>query len=316
MKFDLFGMLLLGVGIMTAAPELSEAQKSGDKIETCARQVGTLAVLEPEDKTLTRLKEAGLAWPAQLIRTLVQRTNCYQIVERGAALSAMTRERELAQSGGLQKGSNVGSGQMKAADFILTPTVELTNPDAGGAGGLIGGILRGKSAILGAVAGGVKSKQAQTSILITDTRSGVQVASAEGKATKHDFALGGLGLAGTDLGGVGGYTSTAEGKVIAASFLDNLNNIVVAIREDKGLARVDHGGSNEKAEVHFEEGDVVEAKIDNVRILAEAREASRVVASLRKSDEAVALGEEKDGYVHVQAGAGEGWAKKSLLKRK
>lgn len=37
------------------------------------------------------------------------------------------------------------------------------------------------------------------------------------------------------MGGAEGYTSTAEGKIVSASFLDNWNKIVLTIRDNPSL---------------------------------------------------------------------------------
>jgi curli biogenesis system outer membrane secretion channel CsgG len=243
---------------------------------------------------------------------MVQQSNCFRVVERGAAMASIQREREMARAGELQSGSNVGGGQMLAADFVLTPNVIFSEGNAGGVGGALGGLVgRGKIA---AVAGGLKFKEAQTSILISDTRTGVQVAAAEGKARKKDFSLGALGFAGGVLGGVGGYTNTNEGKVVAASYLDNYNNIVIAVRGDPALAA--HATTTPKSGAVYEEGDVVVPKIDNVKLLAEPDNAAKQLATLTKTQELVYLGEEKDGFIRVQAASGAGWVKSVLVSKR
>ena len=139
-------------------------------------------------------------------------------LERGAAMQNMAQERALASSGQLQGGQNVGQGQMVAADFILTPNVVFSDPNAGGVGGGIGGLLGsmgGRAAAVGALAGGVKFKEAQTAMTIADTRSGIQVAAAQGSASQTDINLGAAVFGRYGGGGLGGYTSTAEGKIIA-----------------------------------------------------------------------------------------------------
>ena len=74
------------------------------------------------------------------------------------------------------------------------------------------------------VGGGLKFKEAQTSMLVADARTTVQVAAAEGSTRKADMRLGGL-FAGGGLGdAVGGYGNTNEGKIIAAALMDNYNN--------------------------------------------------------------------------------------------
>jgi hypothetical protein len=182
-------------------------------------------------------------------------------------------------------------------------------------------MLGGKTG--GVVAGGLKFKEAQTSLLLGDVRSGVQVAAADGKAKKADIgaAVGGL------LGGVGvaagGYTKTNEGKVIAASYLNNYNKIVADVKKDPRMKGMDAsaigariGNTQGKPGATFGEGDVLFAKIENVKLLAQPEATSASVVTLKKSDELVFLGDEKDGYLHVQASSGEGWVKKVLVVKK
>ena len=42
----------------------------------------------------------------------------------------------------------------------------------------------------------------------------------------------------------------------------------------------------------------------------------RAPATLKKGDELVFLGEEKDGYVKVQGSSAEGWVKKTLVSKR
>lgn len=76
--------------------------------------------------------------------------------------------------------------------------------------------------IVGAlIASGLSGKEASTLLTLVENRSGVQVAAAEGSARNVDFNLLG-GAVGGGLGGLGGgYSNTAEGKVIVAAFTDS-----------------------------------------------------------------------------------------------
>ena len=126
---------------------------------------------------------------------------------------------------------------MVAADFIMTPSVVFSENNAGGGGGAVAGLLGRRAAAVGAVAGGIKFKEAQTSMLVADSRSGVQVAAAEGSTKKADLRLG-AGLFGGGVGAAGGgYGNTNEGKIIAAAFMDNYNNVVKVVRNDPSLQR-------------------------------------------------------------------------------
>jgi curli biogenesis system outer membrane secretion channel CsgG len=302
--------------VLTVFPAVLSAQDK-DKLEHCDQPYGALAVVEPQSEMIAALTRYKLSSPTALIRMLVQQSNCFVVVERGAAMRNLMQERELANSGTLQQGSNVGGGQLKAADFVLTPSVLFSEGNAGGMGAAVGGLTRGLG--VGALGGGLKFKEAQTSMLISDTRSGVQVASAEGKAKKRDFSLGALGFGGGVFGAVGGYTNTNEGKVVAASFLDNYNNVIASLR-NSGLKPAAPGagggsGDNVKAGASFNEGDVLKPKINNVKLLAEPNDAAKAVGTVSTSDGLVFLGDEKDGYVHVQGSNGEGWVKKSLVAK-
>jgi hypothetical protein len=66
----------------------------------------------------------------------------------------------------------------------------------------------------------------------------------------------------------------------------------------------------------FAEGDVLLPKIGNVKMLAAANDSSKVAATVNLGDALVYLGQEENGYVHVQGSAGEGWIRKALLNKR
>ncbi len=301
----------------------ASAQDTKDQIQKCDKPIGTLAVVEPQNEYLVALQRYQLGSPTGLIRMMVQQSKCFVVVERGQALNNIKQERDLAKNGEMQQDENMGGGMMKAADFILTPAVVISSGNSGGVGGAVGGLLGRKNPVLAAVGGGAKFKEAQTSMLVADARTTVQVAAAEGKAKKTDFSLGALGFVGGAIAGVGGYTNTPEGKIIAASYLDNFNNIVTAVKADPDLmARAEKfktsglSGGDVKAGATFAEGTVLAPKIDNIKLLAEPKDAAKVVGQLKKTDELVFLGEESEGFLKVQGSNGEGWVKKTLVGKK
>lgn len=201
-------------------------------LEHCPRPLGTLAVQEnvnePWYATLTN--QYHLPSTVPLIRLMVQQSNCFVVVDRGQAMNSMIGERNLAASGELRGSSNMGHGQMVAADYIVTPSIQFAQ-HTGGADGALAAIGGGYGAILGAVAGSMRDTEASTTMMLTDTRSGVQVAAAQGSAKNIDFGGSGLlrqfGSAGAS---VGAYSQTPEGKVIAAAFLDAYNQMVRSVR--------------------------------------------------------------------------------------
>ena len=292
-----------------------------DGLEHCDKPMGAIAVLEPQDNSLQYLSRYSLSSPTSLIRLMIQQSNCFIVVERGAAMQNMRQERALAGSGELRSGSNIGGGQMVGADYILTPSVVFSESNAGGIGSGLSGLIPGSGgSLIGSVAGGLKFKEAQTTMLVADSRSGVQVAAAEGSTKKADINLGGSLFGGSGGGSLGGYGNTNEGKIIAASFLDNYRKVVAVVRGDPSLQR-DVGSLHQEAGkvltagATFNEGDIVVPKIANVRLLASAQDGAAPTATLGQGEQLVVLGPEQNGFLNVQSGSASGWVKKVLVTR-
>ncbi|EJN01208.1 Curli production assembly/transport component CsgG [Herbaspirillum sp. YR522] len=149
-------------------------------------------------------------------------------------MTTMMGERSLQESGELRNRSNFGKGKMVAADYGLSPSITFTNNNAGGAGASVAGFIPGGfGSAIGALAGSMNSKEASTLLTVVDNRSGVQLAAAEGSATSMDFGALGRLIGNSSGGSLGGYSNTAEGKVIVAAFTDSYNNVVRAIRNYK-----------------------------------------------------------------------------------
>jgi hypothetical protein len=236
-------------------------------------------------------------------------------------MNNMAIERQLAASGELQRDQNIGKGQMVAADFILTPSVVFSENNAGGIGGALGGLIGGgKGQAIAGIAGGVKFKQAETNLLLADARSGLQVAAAQGSAEKADFALGGSVLGQISAAG-GGYGNTAEGKMIAASFMDNWNNIVRNIRNNPSLVQARAGvASQQNAAMSVQAdagaaGDVLITKIAGVKVMRQPRDNGGELQTLGRNEEVILAGEDQNGYTKVTTSRGDGWVKAILLRR-
>jgi len=290
-------------------------------IQRCDKPFGAVTVVEPQSYVMQALSRRGLQSPTSLIRLMVQQSNCFIVVDRGMGMQNLMQERDLATSGELRDGANMGGGQMVPADYVLTPTVVFSEDDAGAVGAAVSGVISRHNPLLGSVASGLKFQEAQTSMMLTDARSGVQVAAAEGSTRKADLQLTGS-LLGTRAGAtVGGYGKTNEGKIIAAALLDNFNNVVSVVRGDTSLQR-NVGTLREEASrkvvsgTVFNEGDVVAPKIANVKLLASPTEDAEALATLTKSEELVVIGAEQNGYMNVQSGTAAGWVRKVLLSRR
>lgn len=202
------------------------------QIPTCQQKLGSIAVVEPETNWWS---EAGLSSPEALIKVFVRKSGCFTLVDRGKGMQALQAERALASGGDLRGGSNIGRGQIKAADYVLVPDLVSANNRAGGnsVGGLIGGLMGNRKA--GALIGGInlKKKTADVVLSVTDVRSSEQVAAVEGHAKKTDIGWGTKAGLFTTSGfggaGVGGYSNTEIGQVITLAYLQAYTDLVTQL---------------------------------------------------------------------------------------
>ena len=307
----------LSAVLLLAAGAAHAADTQSGNVEKCSRKLGVMAVAEPHGGW-GYLSAYQLGSPEQLLRMMVQQSGCFDVVERGIAMQNIQQERSLAEGGELRGESNIGKGQMQAADFVMTPAVQIAANNTGGVGGALAGGLLNKFG-LGGVAGGLKFKEASTSLVIADVRSSIQVASAEGKASKTDFDIGGWGWTGAAFGAANGYTNTPEGKVIASSLLDNWNHIVVAIRDNPSLIKTHsesgdvNAANSTRAGAPAKAGEILMARIANVKIYAGPSKDSKVLGTLSKTDELIASGDQKNGFVQVDSSNYSGWVQRSLV---
>lgn len=219
--------------VATGAAGGASAENANTELERCDSSLGTISLVENQTAGWYTILTQQYRLPptSQLLRLMIQQSNCFIVVERGAAgMGAMARERALMDSGEMRGGSNLGKGQMVASDYGLSPEVIFNQSDAGGMGGAIGGRAGG---IFGALAAATKTREAAVMLALVDNRSGVQVSASEGSSSKTDWGGMGALFGGSAGASLGGYTRTAEGKVIAAAFMDAYNQMVRSLRNYK-----------------------------------------------------------------------------------
>lgn len=235
---------LLTTGLLAAAP--AQAQKRGSsaqqaqargeaQIPRCARKLGSVAIVEPDNQWW---REFNLGSPEAILKVFIQQSGCFTMVNRGRAMASRNMERAMADSGELQSGSNLGRGQVRAADYFLQPDIVTANRNSGGGGvggalGTLGGLFGGAGRMLGAVAGGVNVKkgEASTTLSLVNARTTEEEALTQGYARKSDvsFGGGGGGLFGGGTfaaAGATGYQDTAIGQIIVLSYLDAYTKLV------------------------------------------------------------------------------------------
>jgi curli biogenesis system outer membrane secretion channel CsgG len=203
------------------------AQKQAE-IPSCSHKIGALAIHEPQNNWWGPL---GLESPEALLKVFVMKSGCFTLVDRGAGFAMAQQERALAAGGTLQGGSNIGAGQVRAADYVLVPDVVSRNGNASGTnvGGILGGFLPGG---FGALAShiDISSKTADVVLTVTNVRTSEQQAMEEGHGSKTDVGFGfGGGWGGW--GGFGGmgisnYQNTAIGQVVVLAYIEAYTKLV------------------------------------------------------------------------------------------
>jgi len=204
------------------------ANATTPQLPQCARPIGTAAVQEPQNRWW---ESYNLSSPEVLIKLFAQRSNCLRIVDRNAGLAMRNQEADLGHSGALQPGSNVGNGQVAAADFFLIPDIANSNHNASGnnIGAAVGSFLPGG---FGALAANIHTNTSEAQVLITlvNARTTEQLYVAEGAAKKTDVSFGGGGGGGgwsgfAALAG-GHYSDTDIGKVITGAYFNAFVDLV------------------------------------------------------------------------------------------
>lgn len=199
-----------------------KAPSGTPELPRCERPVGTVSIVEPERQWWLQY---GLGSPESLIKLYAQRSNCLKVVDRNQGLAMRGMERSLGSSGELQRGSNVGAGQIKAADYTIVPDIADANSNAGGGGAALGGFIPGPA---GAFLGAIRTKQSTAHVLINlvNIRTTEQEYTAEGTAKKTNISFAGGGFAGLIGGVAGGYSNTDIGQIIAAAYLNAFVDLI------------------------------------------------------------------------------------------
>lgn len=254
----------VAVALLGLSGTASAADKKEPEIPTCDKRFGALSVVEPEESPSRYwYRDLQLESPVALIKVFVSQSKCFTLVDRGKGLDAAQAERALASGGELRGGSNVGKGQMKAADYVLVPDLVNSNAKAGGKnfGGLLGGVIGG---VAGAVIGGVslKSKTADVVLTLTDVRSTEQISLQQGHAKKTDLgwgAGGGAFFGGFAAGGASSYANTEIGQVVTKAYLDAYIKMV----EDVKAIAPDAKANNVQQSVTMAKAGVLYAEANN-----------------------------------------------------
>lgn len=207
-----------GGSMVTGSAALgSEAQGETVQLPKCQAPLGTLALVEDQSPGLAQY---GLGSPMPLLRLMVAQSNCFNVVDRGQALTRIQQEQALTGGGGKPK--------LVQAQYFLTPNIIVKGEKTGGGDLGLGGILPGwAGALAGAV--GVDNSEAQVALFLTQTDTGLQVAASEGSAKTADWKVRSFGWVGLAGGFGNAYSDTPIGKTVSAALLDAYRKLVAQL---------------------------------------------------------------------------------------
>src|SRR5262249_10463598 len=104
----------------------NSGHQSAGELPHCDRPIGVAAVKEPDRDWWTPL---GLSNPEAVLKMFALKSGCLRMVDRNGGLAMRNQEEGLNQSGELQRGSNLGRGQVLAADYFIVPDIARQNRD-------------------------------------------------------------------------------------------------------------------------------------------------------------------------------------------
>jgi len=169
------------------------------------------------------------------LRLLIQQSNCFAIVDRGAPEAGADDEKRRTRSPNneVRDGANMGPGQEVAADYVLRSSVvsmETSSSRGLSFGGLMPKFLGGGSA-------GQSVSEAKVQLILSDVRSKLQVAVAQGEGSGSNTRMAAniLGAAGKGIGGLGlsNDSNTSSTTILLQAFADAYNKMVPALQNYK-----------------------------------------------------------------------------------
>ena len=218
--------------IATQGSAHEQATKERAALPHCSASHGTVAIREPQGNKWW--EPLGLPNPEAIIKVIVMRSGCFVPVDRGKGFQLIQQERAIAAGGELRQGSNLGLGQMKAADYILVPDIASKNNDASGtnAAALIGGLIGGGA---GAIISEfhMNDKTADTVLTLTSVRTGEDLVMAEGHGEHTDWGFGAgagvVGMGGLGAAGASAYENTDIGQVVMLAYIDAYRKMITQL---------------------------------------------------------------------------------------
>jgi len=210
------------------------ADASKGQIASCKVRMGAAAITE-SDANAQALSSAGLPRSmAPLVRQLLMHTQCFAVVERGAAFAAIENEQKIREQQGLDRNYQIAA--MTAADYVIRAEIVFVE-QTGGNKGALGAMFNG---VLGGIGAETQKREALVSMSAVDARTSEIVVASFGRGTNESSGVGSIILGGGLVAMQGGWLDTPQAKPVAAALVDAWNQLLPRLVE----ARAREDGSS------------------------------------------------------------------------
>lgn len=184
----------------------------------CEKRLGTVAITESEVNSQA-LMSAGLPRSmAPLVRHLLIRSGCFNVVDRGAAYSLLEAERKLREQLGTDANAPAAR-HLQPLDYILRAEIVFAE-QIGQSKGVLGGVF---GDVIGGIGGQYNKKEAVVLLSVVDARTSEITSSVFGRGTSDSAGLGSLVLSSGVFAIDGGWADTPQAKTVAAALVDAWN---------------------------------------------------------------------------------------------
>lgn len=187
-------------------------------VARCEKRLGTVAITESEVNGQALLSAGLPRSMAPLVRHLLIRSGCFNVVDRGAAYSLLEAERKLREQLGTDAQATTAR-HLQPLDYILRAEIVFAE-QTGGSKGVLGGVF---GEVIGGIGGQYNKKEAVVLLSVVDARTSEITSSVFGRGTSDSAGLGSLVLSSGVFAIDGGWADTPQAKTVAAALVDAWN---------------------------------------------------------------------------------------------
>lgn len=187
-------------------------------VARCEKRLGTVAITESEVNSQALLSAGLPRSMAPLVRHLLIRSGCFNVVDRGAAYSLLEAERKLREQLGTDANAPAVR-HLQPLDYILRAEIVFAE-QIGQTKGLLGGVI---GDVIGGIGGQYNKKEAVVLLSVVDARTSEITSSVFGRGTSDSAGLGSLVLTSGVFAIDGGWADTPQAKTVAAALVDAWN---------------------------------------------------------------------------------------------